>query len=51
MDVKQQRKETCKQRDQERRKNRRTKETNSFPMSAVISEEEADKLRKAVRKR
>lgn len=50
MYVKQQRKETRKKREQERRKSRRTKETNGFPMTALISEEEADKLRKAVRK-
>jgi hypothetical protein len=45
----QERKEARKQRDQERNKRRQAKEVNGFPMSALISETEADKLRKAVR--
>jgi hypothetical protein len=42
---KQQRREAKKQRDTERKKNRRNKETYGFTMDAI----EADKLRKSVK--
>lgn len=46
----QQRKEARKQRDTERRQGRRNKETYGFTMDLLITPEDADKLRKAVRK-
>ena len=49
MDKKAERKEARKRRDQERKRRRQAKEVNGFPVSALISEEKADKLRKVVR--
>lgn len=49
MDKKAERKEARKQRDQERKRKRQAKEVNGFPVSALISEDEADRLRQAVR--
>jgi hypothetical protein len=50
MNKKLDRKETHKERDQERNRRRQAKEVNGFPISSLISEEEADKLHKAVRR-
>nr|WP_259549377.1 hypothetical protein [Heyndrickxia oleronia] len=50
MNKNQERKKVSKQRDQERKRKRQAKEINGFPISALITEEEADKLRKAIRK-
>ncbi|WML30250.1 hypothetical protein RCG24_20600 [Neobacillus sp. OS1-32] len=49
MDKKAERKEARKRRDQERKRNRRDKETYGFTMDAIIGEEQTDKLRQVVR--